>query len=104
MPQHFLGLQGMPRRVPDYPDAFTGWNTVSSVGSVVSVIATGVFLYVIYNALVSQPRAQDNAWGQPGYFLDSPTYETMPVHSNSLEWCLPAPTPYHAYQMVPVQS
>jgi hypothetical protein len=55
MPQHFLGLAGMPPRIPDYPDAFEGWNYISSIGSMISVVATGVFLYIIYDMLASQP-------------------------------------------------
>ena len=42
----------MPRRIPDYPDAFAGWNLISSFGSIVSVIATALFLYIIYQQLV----------------------------------------------------
>ncbi|RYE25701.1 MAG: cytochrome c oxidase subunit 1 [Sphingobacteriales bacterium] len=70
MPQHFLGLQGMPRRIPDYADAFEGWNTVSSVGSLISVAATGLFVYLVYDMLVSQPVAEANAWGEAGFFMD----------------------------------
>jgi len=54
-PMHFLGVAGMPRRIPDFPDAFVGWNTVASFGSLVSAFSTVFFLFVIYSALVSVP-------------------------------------------------
>ena len=46
-PQHFLGLSGMPRRYPDYPAAFAGWNFVSSIGAYIGGVAFLVFLYVV---------------------------------------------------------
>lgn len=49
-PMHFLGLAGMPRRVPDYPDAFGGWNAVASYGSYVSAVSALFFFYVVYVA------------------------------------------------------
>ena len=48
-PMHFLGLAGMPRRIPDYPDAYFGWNYVQSIGSIISVIGTLIFFYVVAN-------------------------------------------------------
>ena len=55
---HFLGLAGMPRRYPDYADAFAGWNYVSSVGSIISTISTFVFFYVLYRVLHVQGAAR----------------------------------------------
>jgi cytochrome c oxidase subunit 1 len=46
-PQHFLGLAGMPRRIPDYPDAHALWNSVSSYGSIVTIFSLFLFLYNI---------------------------------------------------------
>jgi len=52
-PMHFLGLAGMPRRIPDYPDAYAGWNLVASYGSYLSAISTIFFFYVVYHTLTS---------------------------------------------------
>jgi len=54
-PMHFLGLAGMPRRIPDYPDAFAGWNAVSSLGSMVTVCSFLLFLFgVAYDLSVKR--------------------------------------------------
>lgn len=58
-PMHFLGLAGMPRRVPDYPDAFAGWNAIASFGSYISAISVVVFFYIIYVTLTTEPKAQE---------------------------------------------
>jgi cytochrome c oxidase subunit 1 len=55
-PMHFLGLAGMPRRVPDYPDAYSGWNAIASYGSYISVIGAILFIYIIYDSLVQQKK------------------------------------------------
>jgi len=49
-PMHFLGLAGMPRRIPDYPDAYSGWNSIVSFGSYISFVSVLVFLYLVYSA------------------------------------------------------
>jgi cytochrome c oxidase subunit 1 len=51
-PMHFLGLAGMPRRIPDYPDAFDGWNLMASYGSYLSAVSAVFFFYVVYHTLV----------------------------------------------------
>ena len=63
-PQHFLGLAGMPRRVADYPDAFAGWNYISSIGSYISAIGFIVFLVGIAHAFSRKTVAAANPWGE----------------------------------------
>jgi cytochrome c oxidase subunit 1 len=53
-PMHFLGLAGMPRRIPDYPDAFLGWNQVASVGSIITVIGLFYFLFLLWVSCFKQ--------------------------------------------------
>ena len=52
-PMHFLGLAGMPRRIPDYPDAYAGWHGISTIGSYISAVGVVVFLYLVFKALAS---------------------------------------------------
>jgi cytochrome c oxidase subunit I len=58
-PMHFLGLAGIPRRIPDYPDAYAGWNAVASYGSIVSGFAALFFFYVVYNCLTQEDVLKD---------------------------------------------
>jgi cytochrome c oxidase subunit 1 len=86
-PQHFLGLAGMPRRIADYPDAFAGWNLVSSLGSYLSAFGTLVFFYGVILALIRKEKAADNPWG---------------AGATTLEWTLPSPPPFHQYNELPL--
>ena len=85
-PQHFLGLQGMPRRIPDYPDAFAGFNYVSSIGSYISGAGALVFVFLVAHALRKGSKASANAWGDG---------------ATTLEWTLPSPPPFHTYEELP---
>jgi len=85
-PQHFLGLAGMPRRYVDYPDAFAGWNLVSSYGSYISGFGVLIFFYGIVEAFMKKRLAGNNPWG-PG--------------ATTLEWTLTSPPPFHQFETLP---
>ncbi len=85
-PQHFLGLAGMPRRIPDYPDAYSGWNYVSSLGSYISIAGMFIFLYVVWHTFARGAKAADNPWGEG---------------ATTLEWTVPSPAPHHTFEDVP---
>jgi heme/copper-type cytochrome/quinol oxidase subunit 1 len=61
-PMHFLGLAGMPRRIPDFPDAYNGWNTIASFGSFITLASTAFFFYVVYMVFSSNQRVGYNYW------------------------------------------
>ena len=63
-----------------------------------------LFMYIIYDILITEPLWIDNTWNQPNFFVDSPSFEIGSQYSNSLEWVLPTPCPLHAYSIIPVQS
>ncbi|MGB3753602.1 MAG: cytochrome c oxidase subunit I [Parerythrobacter sp.] len=86
-PQHFLGWQGMPRRYPDYPDAYAFWNEVSSFGYAIILASTAVWLANMVYAFTVGRKAEANYWG-PG--------------ATTLEWTLSSPPPYHQFETLPV--
>jgi len=86
-PQHFLGLQGMPRRYVDYPEAFTLWNQVSSWGYVVTAAGVVVFLVILLEAAIRRRKAEANPWGEG---------------ATTLEWTLSSPPPFHQFNEPPV--
>ena len=102
-PMHFLGLQGMPRRITDYPDAFAGWNIISSIGSIVSVIATWLFLSIVYNQLVYGEVIEKYINILVNFYADIFQIIINRCYS-SIEWCLESPPKPHAFAGLPVQS
>ena len=86
-PQHFLGLAGMPRRYADYPDAFAGWNYVSSIGSYLSSVGLLVFFVMLIHAFIKNEQCADNPWGEG---------------ADTLEWTLSSPPPFHQFEELPV--
>lgn len=86
-PQHFLGLQGMPRRYPDYPDAYAGWNLISSYGAYISFASTLFFLVVVAQLFIKKNKAGNNPWGEG---------------ATTLEWTVSSPPPFHTFETLPV--
>ena len=86
-PMHFVGLAGMPRRIPDYPDAYAGWNMIASYGSYISAFGVLIFLFVVFKALLSGEKAAGNPWGEG---------------ADTLEWTLPSPPDFHSFDELPV--
>jgi cytochrome c oxidase subunit I len=86
-PQHFLGLAGMPRRIADYPDAYAGWNLVSSIGAYISLAGLVIFFIGLALAFRRKERAAANPWG---------------AGATTLEWTLPSPPPFHQFEHLPL--
>jgi cytochrome c oxidase subunit 1 len=76
---HFLGLSGMPRRIPDYPDAFASWNYISSFGSMISIVSLGVFFYMIYDLFTNQNDKKEALTGNDywSYTFISPRIKNL---------------------------
>ncbi|MFL6721926.1 MAG: cbb3-type cytochrome c oxidase subunit I, partial [Sphingomonas sp.] len=85
-PMHFLGLDGMPRRIPDYTPAFTYWNQVATYGYMITIAGVAVFFVNIFWSLAAGKKAPNNPWGEG---------------ATTLEWTLPSPPPFHQYSTLP---
>jgi cytochrome c oxidase subunit I len=86
-PMHFLGNNGMPRRIPDYPEAFTYWNQIASTyGYTIMGVGTLFFFVNILWSLFAGKKAADNPWGEG---------------ATTLEWTLSSPPPYHQFNELP---
>lgn len=84
-PQHFLGLAGMPRRYSDYPDAYTTWNVISTIGSTISLLGILFFFFIIWESLVTQRQV------------------LFPIQLNSsIEWLQNTPPAEHSYSELPL--
>jgi len=94
-PQHFLGLAGMPRRIPDYPDAYAGWNYISSFGSYISVFAIFLFFILIYETLTNIDKSSINPWAFTDQEVDSKFELT-------LEWIVSSPPGFHTFEELPI--
>ena len=96
-------LQGMPRRISDYADAFAGWNFLSSFGSIVSVIATWLFLQVLYVQLTEGYTTTRYIWLTPQFYGDL-LQTLLNRASPSIEWAINSPPKPHAFVSLPLQS
>ena len=85
-PQHFLGLAGMPRRIPDYNVAFADWNLISSIGAFGMLASPLIMLYVLWHSLKFGAPAPARAW----------------EGAKGLEWTVPSPAPHHTFTTPPV--
>ena len=83
----FSGFAGMPRRIPDYPDAFAGWNHIASIGAYISFASTLWFVGVTLYTLFAGKRIAANPWGEG---------------ATTLEWTVTSPPPFHSYEELPV--
>ena len=84
-PQHFLGLAGMPRRIPDYPTQFADFNAISSVGAFIFGFSQLLFVWAIWTSVKGKEKATDQVWDG----------------AKGLEWTLPSPAPYHSFSEAP---
>jgi cytochrome c oxidase subunit I len=87
-PMHFLGLAGMPRRIPDYATQFTDWNQVATIGAFGFGLSQVLFLYIVLKALRFGAPAPARPW----------------EGADTLEWTVPSPAPYHTFETPPVVS
>jgi cytochrome c oxidase subunit 1 len=88
---HFLGLAGMPRRIPDYPDAYAGWNAICSYGSYLSVLGAVLFFFIVFLTLTGNENWDSNPW----------SFQKDKDSADTLEWLLPSPPAFHTFEEIP---
>ena len=86
-PQHLLGQQGMPRRIPDYPVQFATYNYISSIGYMIMAAGMVFFFINVVYSLLAGPKVAGNYWGEG---------------ATTLEWTLSSPPPFHQFETLPV--
>ncbi|MBB71597.1 MAG: cytochrome c oxidase subunit I [Legionellales bacterium] len=86
-PMHFLGLAGMPRRIPDYALQFTDFNQIASIGAFIFGFSQLIFLYILFRACILRRGEQAPAKPWDG--------------AHGLEWSVPSPAPYHTFDTPP---
>jgi cytochrome c oxidase subunit I len=84
-PQHFLGLAGMPRRIPDYATQFTNFNAMSTVGAFMFGLSQLLFAYIIWKCVRGGEKATAEVW----------------ENTKGLEWTVPSPAPHHTFEEAP---
>jgi cytochrome c oxidase subunit 1 len=85
-PMHFVGLAGMPRRIPDYSLQFADWNAVASIGAFGFGFSQLIFVYVVLKCMRGGKKATTEVW----------------EGAEGLEWTVPSPAPYHTFEKPPV--
>jgi cytochrome c oxidase subunit 1 len=101
---HFLGLQGMPRRIADYPDAFAGWNLVASAGSILSVVMTAYFVALICDKFEEGKEVTNDGWAKDEYIEDVLAWTDNAKLSKNIEWSVNSPPHFHTFNKLPIQS
>ena len=87
-PMHFLGLAGMPRRIPDYNVQFADWNMVASIGGFAFGLSQVMFVWIVLKSVRGGPKASARVWDD--------------TNSEGLEWTVPSPAPFHTFDTPPV--
>ena len=99
LPMHFLGLNGMPRRIPQYPDAFIGWNYIASIGSAISIISVIVGLKSVLVQLENGENELPELPVTPDF---TESNLTRSIRESDLELILSRPAEYHTFSELPV--
>jgi cytochrome c oxidase subunit 1 len=85
-PMHFLGQDGMPRRIPDYPEAYAYWNQIASWGYAIMLAGMAIFFLNVFLSLFGGRKTANNPWGEG---------------ATTLEWTLSSPPPFHQFETIP---